>query len=70
MCPKLNAIDNTEITFFERLYLVSGLGTFGPGVNCLCAPTPPPFTLQLFLDFREFVSPNAPSFFNSARFAK
>jgi len=30
MCPLLSAIDVTEKTFFERLYLVLGLGTFGP----------------------------------------
>ena len=47
----------TEMTIFERLYLLLGLRTFGPGVNCLCAPTPPLFTQQLFLDFREFFSP-------------
>ena len=54
MCPNLSAIDMTEKEFFERLYSIPGLGTFGPGVNCPCAPTPPPFTEQLFLDFRIF----------------
>jgi hypothetical protein len=39
MCPQLSAIDVTEKTFFERLYLVLGLGTFGFWVNCLYAST-------------------------------
>ena len=56
MCPKLSAIDMTGKTFFERLYLVPGLGTFGPGVNCPCAPTPPHFNWQLFLDFYEWMA--------------
>jgi len=30
MCTTVNAIDVTENVFLERLYLVSGLGTFGP----------------------------------------
>jgi len=29
----------TEKTFFERLYLIPGLGTFGPGVNCAFGAT-------------------------------
>jgi len=36
---QLSAIDVTEKTFFERLYLVPGMGTFGPWVNCPYAPT-------------------------------
>ena len=63
MCLKLSTIDMTKKIFFERLYLAPGLGTFGPGVNFPCAPTPPPFTQQLFLDFCKFFSLNGPSFF-------
>jgi len=49
--PQLSAIDVTEKTFFERLYLVPGLRPFEPRVNYPCAPTHPPFNKQLFLDF-------------------
>jgi len=52
MWPKLKAIDVTEKTFFQRMCLVPGLSPFEPRVNCPYAPTPPPFTQQLFLDFR------------------
>ena len=40
-------------TFVEHLYLVPGLSPFEPRVKCPCAPTPPPFAQQLFLDFCE-----------------
>jgi len=36
---QVSAIDVTGNIIFERLYLVSGLGTFGPWVNCPYAPT-------------------------------
>jgi len=36
---QMSAIDVTENILFERLYLVSGMGTFGPRVNCPYAPT-------------------------------
>ena len=39
--PLVSSIDATSKIFFERLYLVQGLGTFGPWVNCPCAPTTP-----------------------------
>jgi len=51
-CTKVNAKYVIPQTFFERLYLVSGLGKFGPWVNCPCSPIPPPFNQHLFLDFR------------------
>jgi len=41
MHPQLSAIYLTGKTFFERLFLVSGMGTFGPWVNCPYAPTTP-----------------------------
>jgi len=37
----MSAIDVTQETFFERLYLVPGMGTSGPWVNCPNAPTTP-----------------------------
>jgi len=39
---------------------VPGLSPFEPRVNCPCAPTLPPFTLQLFLDFCAIFSPEWP----------
>jgi hypothetical protein len=59
-CPKLNAVDMIAKTIFELLYLVLGLHQFVPRVNCPCAPTPPPFTQILFLDFRANFSPEWP----------
>ena len=47
----MSAIHVTGKTFFERFYLVPGLGTLGLRVNCPCAPTAPPFIQQPFLDF-------------------
>jgi len=45
MCTNLRTIDVTEMTFFERLYerlyLVSGVGTFVLCVNCPCTSTTP-----------------------------
>ena len=62
-CPNLNATDMTQETLFERLYLVSGLFMFELGVNCLCAFTPPPFIVQLFLDFCKIVFHKRPLIF-------
>ena len=42
----------TAKAIFERWYLVPGLGPFGARVNCPYAPTSPPLTRRLFLDFR------------------
>jgi len=39
--PQISAINVTEKILFERLYLVPGMGTFGPWVNCPYAPTTP-----------------------------
>ena len=41
MCAQLSAIDVTEKTFFERLYLVLGLRKIALCVSCPCAPTIP-----------------------------
>jgi len=56
----VSAIDVIAKTFFERLYLVPALSPFEPRVNCPCAPTPPPFAKQLFLDLCEFFLPEWP----------
>ena len=65
-----NAIEVIVKAFFERLYLVPGLSPFEPRVNCPCAPTLPPFNLQLFLDFCELFPPELPLNFFSSRFTK
>ena len=36
---QMSAMNVTKQVLFERLYLVSGMGTFGPWVNCPYAPT-------------------------------
>jgi len=41
MCTSLRTIDVKEMTFFERLCLVLGVGTFVLCVNCPHAPTTP-----------------------------
>jgi len=38
---KMSAINVTKKIQFKRLYLVSGMSTFGPWVNCPYAPTTP-----------------------------
>jgi len=60
----------TTKAIFERLYFIAGLRPFEPRVNCPYAPTPPPLTHQLFLDFCAIFFTSGPSFFWSARFAK
>jgi len=50
----------TEKTFFQRL---SGLRQFTTFVAMLLAPTPPPLTQQLFLDFCEISCGMAHQFF-------
>jgi len=56
MRSKFSAKNVKKKNFFECLYLVPGLGPFGPRVNCLCVPAPPPFNQQSFLDFPEIIS--------------
>jgi len=60
---KVNTIIVTEKSTFERLYLVLGLRQFATRVNCSCAPTPPPLTQRLFLDFCAIFFQVAPHFF-------
>jgi len=67
---QLSAIEMKSKSFFERLYLVLGLSTFEPRVNCPFAPTPPPLAPKLFLDFRAIFFPSGPSFFVSTRCTK
>ena len=60
----MSAIDLTKKILFERLYLVSGMGTFGPWVNCPYAPTTPTVhysTISRFLC--NFFPRMAPHFF-------
>jgi len=64
ICAQLNAIDVIKKIFFERFYLVLGLRTFGPWVNCPYASTTPPLhctTISRFLS--NFFPPMAPHFF-------
>jgi len=64
MCAQLSPIDVTAKTFFERLYLVLGLGTFGLWVNCPYAPTTPPIHLTTISRFlSNSFSRMAPPFF-------
>ena len=56
---KLSAIDVTAQEIFGRVYLVPGPHQFAPFTTMPSAPTPPPLTEQLFLDFPVF----SPSFF-------
>jgi len=46
----MSAIEVTAKANFERLYLVSGPRQFMLFVTIPYAPTPPPLTLQLFLN--------------------
>ena len=41
MRAQISAIDVTKKILFQRLYLVSGMSTFGPWVDCPYAPTTP-----------------------------
>jgi len=61
-CTSSNSIDVTAKTFFESFYLVPGLSSFehSDQVNCPCAPTFPPLTLHLFLDFCAIFFPEWP----------
>jgi len=56
---KLRVTDGTAKKTYEQLVLVPGLRQFLPVVIMLSALTPPPLTLQLFLDFLVFL----PNFF-------
>jgi len=64
ICSQLSAIIVTEKTFFERLYLVLGLSTFGPWINCPYAPTTPPIHFTTISRFpSNFFHRMAPQFF-------
>jgi len=60
----VSAIDVTAKAFFERLYVVPGLRQFAAFVTMPSAPTPPPFTLQLFLDLSTIFFLGGRSFFS------
>ena len=59
---KVSAIDMIANAIFERLYLVPGLRQFAPFVTMPSAPTPPPLTMRLFLDFLQSFCQVAPQF--------
>jgi len=61
---QLSAIDVTIKAFFERLYLVLGMGTFGPWVNCPYALTTPTVHSSTISRFPcNFFPQMAPQFF-------
>ena len=60
----MNTIDVTVETFFERLYLVLGLRTIAPWVNCPYTPTNPNCSFSTYFSISvNFFFPNVPSFF-------
>jgi len=68
---QMSAIDATKKILSERLYLVPGMGTFRPWVNCLYAPTTPTVHSTTVSRFPcNCFPPNCPSFFWSSRFTK
>jgi len=71
MCTTINAIHVTDNVIFEGLYLVLGLGTFGPWVKYPYAPTTQTVhTPTIFSISVQIFSPNGPSIFLSSRFTK
>jgi len=66
MCPQLSAIDVTEKTFFERLYLVSGMGTsssWALSQLSLCNHNSDCLINNYFSIFVQFFPRMAPQFF-------
>ena len=63
MCAQLSAIDVTERTFFERLYLVLGLRNCTLSQLFLCIHNPDHSMHNCFSIFVYFFSPNGPSIF-------
>jgi len=59
---QMSAIDMTKNIFFERLYLVQRISTFGPFVNCPMHPQFRLFTAQLFLYFCAIFFPELPCY--------
>jgi len=51
-CALVSTQNVMRKTIFERFYLVQGLVTLDHRVECPYVLTPPPLTIQLFLDFR------------------
>lgn len=54
-CPNLSAIDVTTKAIIEGLMLVSEWNFVAKFVSMPPAPSPPPLTLQLFLDREKIV---------------
>jgi hypothetical protein len=67
---KMSAMNVTARIIFERLCLVPGPRQFALFFTMPSAPTTPPLTRRLFLDFCAIFFPSGPSYFWSARFAK
>jgi len=64
MCTNLKTMDVIEMTFFERLYLVPGVGTFVLCVNCPYASTTPTHHITASCRFPcNFFPRMAPQFF-------
>ena len=59
---QMSAIDMTKNIFFERLYLVQRISTFGPFVNCPMHPQFRLFSVQLFLYFGAIFFPELPCY--------
>jgi len=61
---QISSIDMIKKILFERLYLVPGMGTFGPWVNCPYAPTTPTIYTTIISRFLcNFFPRMAPHFF-------
>ena len=57
---QMSAKNLTKKILFERLYLVLGMGTFGPWVNCPYAPTIPTVRVATISRFPCIFSPELP----------
>jgi len=68
--PQMSAIYVTGKIFFERLYLVSGMGTFGAEITVPCTHNSDHSVYNYFSISVQFFSPNGPSFFLPSRFTK
>ena len=63
LCAKMSTTDVTAKTFFDRLYLVSGLTPIYAHFHHALGAHTPPLTRRLFFDFRAMFFPSGPSIF-------